>query len=510
MSASAGYAGALALPQARSAGFTELLRWELRHIGRSRLLWTVLGLLFAAMLWGAHSGAALHRGQDRAIERSRASDLAWTGQILERARRYAEPAAEPVPYWQDPTDIAGFSRYFLRAHSYKPNLPLSALAVGGSDLTPTRLPVKLETPFGVEPAYDFENPRALGLGRFDLGYVLVYLLPVAVIVLIGLLATFERDHGMLRLIAAQRVGPRAWLGARIAAIFAWLTPAALLGLAVSLFSAGADLGAAVPELIASAALVVAYLAFWAALGFVVVSAWPGAAGAISLMSAVWAVLAIGLPLLGSGVAARLGDAPAPIAYVDAQRRANDAIAGERDALLARDFRARADLSASLDKIGGLDYATRLSFLAPELERRLQPLRDRQESARTARERWSQWAGFIAPPLGMEQALARLAGTDAERHRRFERQTAAYQRQLRDWFYPRIQRQIAAPTPRPRADSYGRMNFVEFDAIPAYAWNEAPAGSRATGALPTALWLALLAAALAGWALRRLRQWPAEL
>ncbi|MET4730240.1 ABC-2 type transport system permease protein [Lysobacter enzymogenes] len=510
MSAPAGYAGALALPEARSAGFAELLRWELRHIGRSRLLWTVLGLLFAAMLWGAHSGAALHRGQDRAIERSRASDLAWTQQILERARRYAEPAAEPVPYWQDPTDIAGFSRYFLRAHSYKPNLPLSALAVGGSDLTPTRLPVKLETPFGVEPAYDFENPRALGLGRFDLGFVLVYLLPVAVIVLIGLLATFERDHGMLRLIAAQRVGPRAWLGARIAAIFAWLAPAALLGLAISLFSAGADLGAAVPELIASAALVVAYLAFWAALGFVVVSAWPGAAGAISLMSAVWAVLAIGLPLLGSGVAARLGDAPTPIAYVDAQRRANDAIAGERDALLTRDFRARADLSAALDKIGGLDYATRLSFLAPELERRLQPLRDRQESARSVRERWSQWAGFVAPPLGMEQALARLAGTDAERHRRFEHQTAAYQRQLRDWFYPRIQRQIAAPTPRPRADSYGRMNFFEFDAIPAYAWNEAPAWSRVTGALPTALWLALLAAALGGWALRRLRQWPAEL
>ncbi|MGO4781721.1 hypothetical protein AB4084_40165, partial [Lysobacter sp. 2RAB21] len=83
--------------------------------------------------------------------------------------RYAEPAPASVPYWQDPTDIAGFSRYFLRAHSYKPNLPLSPLAVGGSDLMPSRLPVKLETPFGVEPAYDFENPRGLGLGRFDLG-----------------------------------------------------------------------------------------------------------------------------------------------------------------------------------------------------------------------------------------------------------------------------------------------------------------------------------------------------
>nr|WP_254696374.1 DUF3526 domain-containing protein [Lysobacter enzymogenes] len=186
------------------------------------------------------------------------------------------------------------------------------------------------------------------------------------------------------------------------------------------------------------------------------------------------------------------------------------MAGERDALLARDFRARGDLAGSLDKLGSLDYATRMTFLAPELERRLQPLRDRQEGARSARERLSQWAGYLTPPLGMEQALAQLAGTDAQRHRRFERQAAGYQRQLREWFYPRIQRQISAPTPKPRADSYGRMNFLEFDAIPAYAWHDAPAWSRVAGALPTALWLTLLAAALSAWALRRLRQWPAEL
>lgn len=490
--------------------FASLLRWELRHVGRQRLLWTVLGLLGLAMLWGAHSGAALHRAQTAAIQRSHAAEAAWTAQIHERARRYAEPAESLVPYWQDPTDAAGFSRYFLRAHSDKPHLPLSPLAVGVSDLMPSRLPVKLETPFGAEPAYDFENPRGLGLGRFDLGFVLVYLLPVATILLIGLLATFERDHGMLRLIAAQRVGPRAWLGARIAAIFAWLAPATVLLLLLSLLAAGVDATAAVPELFASAALVVAYLSFWVALGFVVVSAWPSAAGAISLMGALWAAWVIGLPLLGSALAQRLGDAPAPVAYVDAQRRANDAIAERRDAIVTGLFRARADLAGATDRVATIDYATRLSFLAPELERRLAPLRERQQRARALSERVSDWAGFASPSLGLAQGLSILAGTDAERHRRYEQQTRAYQLRLREWFYPRIQAQIAAPTPRPRADSYGRMNFTEYDAIPRYLGAELPASARVAAVAPFVAWWCFLAAALVALAWRRLRRWPLEL
>lgn len=491
-------------------GFASLLSWELRHVGRSRLLWAVIALLAAAMLWGAHSGAALHHAQDAAIERSRAADAKWMQQIRDRARRYAEPAETSVPYWQDPTDIAGFSRYFLRADTYKPNLPLSPLAVGGSDLMPSRLPVKLETPFGVEPAYDFENPRGLGLGRFDLGYVLVYLLPIAMIVLIGLLATFERDHGMLRLIAAQRIGPRVWLGARVAAIFAWLLPATLVSMCLSLIFAGADLSAAVPELFASVVLVVAYLSFWAALGFVVASGWPSAAGAISLMTAVWALLAIGLPLIGSALAQRVGDGPSPIAYVDAQRRANDAIALERDAIVGAIFRSRADLATSLDKLASIDHATRLSFLAPELEQRLQTLHQRQEHARDLRETVSDVAGYLSPSLGMEQALSTLAGTDAQRHRRYESQTRAYQLRLREWFYRRIQRQIAAPTPRPIANSYGRMNFDEYEGIPAYTGADLPPLARAASVLPMLAWLVVLSAALSAFALHRLRRWPTEL
>lgn len=492
-----------------ASGFSSLLRWELRQVGRNRLMWLVSGLLGLAMLWGALSGAALHREQDAAIERARQADAAWLTQVRERAQRYAAPADGELPYWQDPTDAAGFSRYFLRVQAYKPHLPASPLAVGVSDLMPARLPIKLETPFAIEPVYDFENPRGLGLGRFDLGFVLAYLLPIAAILLIGLLASFERDNGMLRLIAAQRVGPRVWLGARVAAIAAWLMPLVLLAMTASLVVAGVDLIAAWPELLAAAALVLAYLCFWLALGFVVASAWSSAAGAISLMVAAWVALAIGLPLAGNALANAWEPAPSAVASVDAQRRASDAIAEHRDDIVAAAFRRQPDLAATIAKVGTIDYATRMTFLAPELERRLSPLHEARSQSRATREAASHLIGYLSPTLGMHAALSALAGTDAARHGRFEAQARRYQLRLREWFYPRIREQIAAPTPRRPAGSYGRMNYTDYDGIPPWLGAELPASSRMAAVAPLIAWLALLAAALAAWALSCLRHWPME-
>jgi ABC-2 type transport system permease protein len=475
-----------------TSGFSSLLRWELRQVGRNRLMWLVSGLLGLAMLWGALSGAALHREQDAAIERARQADAAWLTQVRERAQRYAAPADSELPYWQDPTDAAGFSRYFLRVQAYKPHLPASPLAVGVSDLMPARLPIKLETPFAVEPVF-----------------VLAYLLPIAAILLIGLLASFERDNGMLRLIAAQRVGPRVWLGARVAAIAAWLMPLVLLAMTASLAVAGVDLIAAWPELLAAAALVLVYLCFWLALGFVVASAWPSAAGAISLMVAAWAALAIGLPLAGNALANAWAPAPSAVASVDAQRRAADAIAEHRDGIVAAAFRRQPDLAAAIAKVGTIDYATRMTFLAPELERRLAPLHAARSQSRATREAASDLIGYLSPTLGMHAALSALAGTDAARHGRFEAQARRYQLRLREWFYPRIREQIAAPTPRRIAGSYGRMNYTDYDGIPPWLGAELPASSRMAAVAPLIAWLALLAAALTAWALSRLRHWPME-
>ena len=494
---------------ASRVGWRDLYAWERRRVGRSAVLWSVLALLTLALCAGAWSGGSLQRTQAAAQVQQQHDDDAWMRAVTERAHDYARPAAQPAPYWQDPTDVAGFSRYQLRAHAYKPVLPLAALAVGASDLAPSRWPVKLETPFGVEPAYDFEAPRGLALGRFDLGFAVATLLPIAVIALAGLLATLERDRGMLRLIAAQPVHPRTWLSARIAAITAWLLPALALALTLALLVAGVDFTAAWPEFLAAQALVAAYALFWLALAFVVLGAWPGAAGAIGMLLSAWLILTLALPMLGRFVLDAAQPSPSRVLYVDAQRRVDADIAAERDTLVAQAFRAQPTLAAHVDRAATIDYATRMTFLAPLVEARLAPWQIRIEDARAARDAASNALGVLAPPLGVATALATLAGNDSARQRRYEREVRAYQQRLRDWFYPRVQREIATPTPRP-PNSYARLNFSEYAQIPAYAAPDEPAAARVRAVLPSIAWLLALAAALSALAVRRLARWPGDL
>lgn len=491
------------------AGWRELFAWEWRRIARERVFWCVVALLALAFCSGAWSGGTLAQEQQAAQAAQARADDAWRGEIAQRARDYARPAAEPAPYWQDPTDVAGFSRYQLRQHAYKPVLPLAPLAVGIADLLPSRWPVKLDTLFGVEPVYDFEPPRSLALGRFDLGFAVVTVLPVAVIALAGLLGTFERDRGMLRLIAAQSTSPLAWLSARLLALTAWLLPAIALVLTLALAVGGADLAAAWPEWLAALLLVTAYALFWLALAFFVLAAWPGAAGAVGSLLSIWLVLAVALPMLGKFVADLWLPAPSRMLYVDAQRRNDADMAQQRDTLVSDALNARADLAALAHRADSLDYATRQTLLVPVAEQRLAGWQQRFADHATSREALSAVFGFIAPPLGLEAALATLSGNDLVRHRRYETQVRRYQVQLREFFWPRIQGEIVTPTPRPPG-SYARLNFTDYGAIPAYAGLTEGAAERVRAVLPLAAWLFALSLLLTAAAARRLRHWPAEL
>ena len=95
------------------------------------------------------------------------------------------------------------------------------------------------------------------------------------------------------------------------------------------------------------------------------------------------------------------------------------------------------------------------------------------------------------------------------HRQFEAQTLAHQRHLREWFYARVQREIATPTPRP-AGSYARMSFIEFDAIPIFQWREPSSSTRRGVGVAMTAWLLVLSTLLACAAWGRARRWPMEL
>ncbi|WP_447725793.1 DUF3526 domain-containing protein [Sphingomonas koreensis] len=489
--------------------FHDLFAWEWRQVGRSPLLWAVLLILSASFVWGAVNTAALHATQAAALERARQADAAFHASAVERARAYRAPvtaSAGPVAYWQDPTNVAGYSEYFVRTSALKPHLELSPLAAGVSDLAPGRLEIKLNTPFGFTDTYDFENPRGLALGRFDLAFAIVFLLPIGLLLLFALLVTFERDRDMLRLVAAQPAGPRAWIGARVAAILAWSVPVTVLAMVGALGIAGVALGAVAVSLAVAVLVTVLYMLFWSGVALIVLARQPGAGAALGSFAAIWAALTIGLPLAGSAIAGTVDPAPSAIGYVDAQRRTSDEVNAQRDAILRAALTARADLRQFADRAASLDYATRLSFLVPETERRLSPLRFAIEDHRARQEQVARIAGFAIPTLGVEAAFATLAGTDPARQRTFELQARGYQQQLRGIVHPLVQREITQPPAPADRTTRGRLNLAEPLKLPAFALAERAAADRIAQVLPFLCWLGLLALLCIAFGLGRTRKW----
>lgn len=489
--------------------FRDLFAWEWRRVARSPLMWAVLLTLSASFVWGAVNTASLHRAQETAMDRASAADAKWHADAARLARAFHAPVSEgagQVAYWQDPTNVAGYSEYFVRQPALKHHLPLSPLATGVSDLAPSRLEIKLNTPFGFADTYDFENPRGLALGRFDLAFAIVFLLPIGLLLLFALLVTFERDRDMLRLIAAQATHPRIWIGARVAAILAWTFPVLAVALLVALVAAGVPLGAVVPALGAALLIVILYILFWSGVALIVLARQPGAGAALGSFAAIWALLTIGLPLAVSAVTGLIDPPPSAVHYVDSQRRITDDIQKERDALVAKAMEARPDLRAHADRIGSLDHATRLSFLIPETERRLAPLKGALEDHRARQEELAGWAGFAIPTLGVENALTRLAGTDPGRQRAFEAQARDYQYRLRELVYPLVQSEIAEPPAPEERPTRGRLNLAEPLALPEFVMSDLPPGTRAGAVLPFVAWLALLALLAGALGLSRIREW----
>lgn len=492
----------------KSARMKDLFLWELAHIGRAPLLWMTLAIMAVGFFWGAHNAAVLHREQNASIKETHESRATWYGDIKARIAEYAQPSPTPLKYWQDPTDIDGFSRYFLRENAIKPHLALSPLSVGESVLLPYILPVKLETQFGIEPAYEFRHPRGLTLGLFDLSFAIVYLLPIAVILLVAMIGAFERDYGILRLAAAQAVTPRVLIGSRLLALAVWFVPGILLAITIALGAAGVPLLSVRAEFATVLVLVASYLLFWMALGYCVLLRQAGAAASAGILISFWTVFTIIIPVGASLLAATATTPPRHVQYVNAIREVKDqTLYTSKWNDIIRDWlrQQAGEYPKSVDP-SQLTFAAHLAFNTPEQERLLAPIREQLLAGPEVLASWTPLVESLSPPTALQHSLSVLAGTDAQRHKRYQSATRAYQLHLRQWIYPLIERQILDPIKTRCPGCAAKMIFTGYDQIPRFQLIEPDLSERIAPSLWLSAILALIAIALGTIGVLRAKTW----
>ena len=160
-----------------------VLRNEWRLLMADRALRIALGLFAVLLVYALANGMVWLRFQERTVEAVESGNAERTGAFEQELAAIANGGQPSSPFAdpRSPLVLGGPSGSHTAA--LEPG-PLTALAVGQSDLLPYYYDVNIYTnESSFQQNGEVENPLNLMVGRFDLAFVVVYLLPLLVLAL---------------------------------------------------------------------------------------------------------------------------------------------------------------------------------------------------------------------------------------------------------------------------------------------------------------------------------------
>lgn len=454
-----------------------IIRMEARRMLRGRWLlplWLLFGVLCA---WAAWNGAAWVEGRQATLA------LILEDERATHAMRRTQLAEQVTP---DNKSRYGGALY-ATAMSLRATLApgeLALLTVGqaeGYPMAATIFPFVASNTIFDRHTAGMENPAVLAAGRFDLAFVIVWLLPLLVLAGSFDLFSTERERGMAPWLLSQPIAPARLLAGKAAAR-ALLLALPLAGIVAATLAFTSEAGPA--ALLQAGGLVLLYALFWLVLALLVNLVARNAAQAALGCLAAWLALVVLLPALALGVA----DLAAP--PVSQAERTN--------ALRAKAMQARAELRSAIvpERVPAPNIPDGLRRRALEVERgerliqeALQPYRA-QQARRLA---WLDGLRLVSPAIALQDALERLAGSDADRALRFQDQAHGFLLEVRQLVQRHLERDRL-------------LTVADYDrGLPRFMLREAPSAERLGALLFDAAVIVLGMAALLLAAGRRLRR-----
>ncbi len=466
-----------------------IARHEGRVLLRERRLQVLVALLALVTFAAAHNGARAARARVVESARLMAAHHARTAQLAADLQARATATAP-----DDNATDARSARYVggLEQPATLPIEPLAALAIGQSDLLPGLTSVSLwSASHTLLRNYEIENPQHLLDGRFDLAFVVIWLLPLFILAATHDIVSGGREDGTLPLALSQPVRPRTLILARLLTRVVLVLGATLALSLLGAFAAGLPVTAGVVAGLALwCTLVGAYGLYWCALGLALASWAPSSAATAVRLVVAWLVLVVLLPATLNVLVASVYPSPSRLAFIQATRAAANAAQERATSQLTHFYADHPELiPAGSDPDLG-DFMTRFLTIAADVESQVGPLQDEYEGRLQRQQAWLQRWRLLSPATLLHEALTDLAGTDTARLRRFQLQARTFLAAWHAFFTPRI----FARRPLSASDhaSLPRFTFLE----------EPPAARQARTALALA-GLLLPAAALAGLAVHAL-------
>lgn len=415
-----------------------IMAHEWRLLSREAVLYFALPIYALLLAYGVMSGSQWKDFlQTNTAEATRLADAGIQAKVDKLDRILA--GKEVASFGEDPRVAAPYSRWKGYEMAAKPPSPTAAIAVGQSDVVPSYLKVQWKAMFKQTSVEEIENPENLGVGPFDLSFVLVYLYPLLIIALSYNILAAERENGTQVLLLSQPVSLAQFVTGKIL-----LRGILVVGMAAGISLVGLVLSN--PDIVAAGqfwrigmlgAVLVLYGAFWFGLAVVVNAFGKKSSTNAFVMLASWIALVLIVPAALNLLAKSLYPLPSRIELVQALRKASDqAIA---DSGFKRPYRPdllRKGEEAAFEGTN-FDFYSKLLPLEQEGERRVFPLFDNFNAQRRAQQELTSQFKYLSPAAVAQLALIELANHSSDNFNDFNAQVERYHQSWRDFFLPKV-------------------------------------------------------------------------
>ncbi len=397
---------------------TGLWAHELRILRGQRLVapaLIILTLLAVVSLWSGMAEVSRQLTTIQRIQPQQAADVA------------------AVAEWVSKAGDAGEAAYYTFHATWDSPSPMAFAAIGQRDVSPYLLRVRA---LGLEAQlYEGENYNAdlAVAGRFDWAFVLTYLAPLFVILLLHDLRSGERETGRLMLLTAMaRREPSLWWRRLVLRLLL------LWGALCLPFGAAAALsGASIPLISAASGIALAYLAFWSlSCRWIDRLRWSSLANAATL-AALWLVATLILPSLAHLAINAAIAVPQGVELTLAQReKVNAAWDLPKETTMAAFFRTHPEWASTSPVEGGFHYKWYYAFHQVGDDTVADQSAAYRESL-MARERWVRRAAVVLPAVAVQTTMHRLAQTDLEAQLAYLDRVREFHGRLRHFYYPYV-------------------------------------------------------------------------
>lgn len=458
------------------SALTGIVRLETRRVVRDRAMLALL-VLFTLL-----AGYATYAGTRWAENRATA-----VGQVVAEADEIMSLRRENFAKMVAKGEKPNFGLIYATALPFRaglPNAPLAPLSAGQAEGYPAAAAISpFVDPFGIFDRYatGLESPVVLAAGRFDLAFVIVMLLPLLLIAATYDFWSRDVESGSARIQLAQPIRPATLVLTRAAVRGGTLLVTATAIATVLLALAG---GSDSNGLALFALVVLAYGAFWIALAAAINLFVRTSTTAALACGTAWLVIVVLLPAALAAAVDLAAPAPSTRAYANAVRAAGLEVRAANA--------AAARVAATAES--GRAYPASLWHSRREIQQRderLGPIHQAQAQAWERHRTLADALRVLSPAILAQDALDRIAGTDAAR-------ALAFQHQARE--FAGVARRLAFGW----MDEERTMTLADYDdgRLPRFHFVEPVRGPALTLDLVALLLFAGLALGLAALRLRR--------